>query len=56
MWIYINVSVGTLQTGYPRSQDLSLVPQCQTSHPTEKGSGVTACPRGSKPDLGVGEL
>jgi hypothetical protein len=28
----------------PYKQDLSLVPQRQTSHPTGKGSGVTACP------------
>jgi hypothetical protein len=49
-------TAGILQTGYPRAQDLSLVPLCQTSHPTRKGSGVTACPCGSSPALGAEEF
>jgi hypothetical protein len=49
-------TVGTLQTGYPRAQDLSLVPQCQTPHLVGKGSGVAACPHGSRPAPGVEEL
>jgi hypothetical protein len=35
-------TVSTLQTGYPRAQDLSRVPQRQTLHPVGKGSSVAA--------------
>jgi hypothetical protein len=49
-------AVSTLQTRYPRAQDLSLVPQRLTPHPAGTGSGVTAYPRGSRPAPGVGEL
>jgi hypothetical protein len=49
-------NVGTLQTEYSHAQDLSLVSRRQTPHPVGKGSGVTACPRGSRPASGAGEL
>jgi hypothetical protein len=49
-------TVGTLQTGYPCVQDLSLVPQHQTLHPVGKGSSVTACPCGSRHAPGAEEL
>jgi hypothetical protein len=44
-----NTFVGTLQTEYSHAQDLSLVPQRQTSHSAGKRSSVTVCPRGSRP-------
>jgi hypothetical protein len=43
------LAIGTLQTGYHHTQDLSPVPWCQTPHPTGEGSGATACPCGSRP-------
>jgi hypothetical protein len=48
--------IGTLQTGYPYAQNLSLVPQCQTPHPIGKGSDVAACPRSTRPAPGAGGL
>jgi hypothetical protein len=51
----LGVTIGTLQTGYPYAQDLSLVPQRQTLHPAGKGSGVTACRRSSRPTPGARE-
>jgi hypothetical protein len=52
----LGATIGTLQIGYPRAQDLSLVLQCQTLHPTGKGSSVIACPCGSRPALGAREI
>jgi hypothetical protein len=49
-------TVGTLQTGYLRAQDLSPAPRRQTPHPTGEGSGATACPCGSRPAPDTGEL
>jgi hypothetical protein len=43
--------VGTLQTGYPCAQDISLVPQHRTLHPIGKGSGVAMCPAALEPLL-----
>jgi hypothetical protein len=51
-----NATVGTLQTGCPRVQDLSLVPQRQTLHLAGKGSDVATCPIGSRPAPGAGHL
>jgi hypothetical protein len=50
------VAVDTLQTGYPHAQDLSPAPWCQTPHLAGEGSGAAACPGGSRPTPGVGEL
>jgi hypothetical protein len=48
--------VGTLQTGYPCAQDISLVPQRQTPHLAGKGSDIATCPRVSRSAPGAGEL
>jgi hypothetical protein len=50
------VTVGTLQTGYLYAQDLTQVPQRQTSHLAQEGFGVATCPVTPGPPLGEGGL